>query len=322
MSIAISVKNLVKRFQIYDSPRDRMREAFRIFRKTPYFSEVTALKDVTFEIQKGRFVGIVGSNGAGKSTLLKMLSGELTPTSGSIEMSGKVALLQLGVGFNAQLTGRENAMFAANLLGYSDKDLSRVILEVEAFAEIGAFFDHPVRTYSSGMYSRLAFAVAVNVDPDILIADEVLAVGDMSFSQRCLRKMREFKDRGKTVLLVSHDLPTINAFCDEVLWIKDSTIFMQGETARVTEHFKNFMYYGKLPPKNNESLAQKNKETISGPTGQSHWLAIGQRNDVIGEGGIHGIRSALTINGGPGTQNAVPGDKVELSIEFAVDADI
>jgi len=244
--LAIKVENVSKVFRIYDRQGDRLREVFSP-RRRKYHTDFQALKNVSFEVGKGEFLGIVGKNGAGKSTILKILSRQLSPTSGSVTIDGKVSLLELGVGFDPELTGIENARFASKLLGYNDDQIEGMIEDITAFADIGEFIRHPVKTYSSGMYSRLSFAVGVNINPDILIADEVLSVGDMRFSQKCLRKMREFKDNGKTVIFVSHDIQSVNAFCDSAMWIKDGEIYTRGDCVQVTTNFFNYMYYDKLP---------------------------------------------------------------------------
>src|ERR1700730_35329 len=244
--IAIKVENVTKVFRIYDHPGDRLKEAFSLTRKK-FRTDFAALRNVSFEVKKGEFLGIVGKNGAGKSTLLRILSRELSPTSGTVVINGKVSLLQLGVGFDPELTGIENARFASKLLGYSDQQTERMMQDIISFADIGEFIHHPVRTYSSGMYSRLSFAVGINIDPDILIADEVLSVGDMRFSQKCLRKMREFKEQGKTVIFVSHDIQAVNLFCDSAMWIMEGEVFLCGSPKQVTTSFQNYMLYDKLP---------------------------------------------------------------------------
>ena len=244
--LAIHVENVSKVFRIYDRPGDRLKEAFSFTRKKLH-TDFPALKNVSFQVAKGAFLGIVGRNGAGKSTLLRILSRELTPTSGSVRIDGKVSLLQLGVGFDPELTGIDNARFASKLLGYSDAQIDAMIEDIVAFADIGEFVRHPVKTYSTGMYSRLSFAVGININPDILIADEVLSVGDMRFAQKCMRKMRDFKEQGKTIIFVSHDIQTVNAFCDTAMWVKDGEIFMRGECKEVTTNFLNYMLYDKLP---------------------------------------------------------------------------
>lgn len=244
--VAIRAEGLSKTFRIYDHPGDRLREAFSL-KRVKFHTDFQALNNLSFEVKKGEFLGIVGKNGAGKSTLLKILSRELTPTSGSVTIHGTVSLLQLGVGFDPELTGIENARFASKLLGYSDIEVENLLEEIIAFADIGEFIKHPVKTYSSGMHSRLSFAVGININPDILIADEVLSVGDMRFSQKCLRKMRDFKERGKTVIFVSHDVQSVNVFCDTAMWLKDGEIFLRGDAKKVTTSFQNYMLYDKLP---------------------------------------------------------------------------
>ena len=244
--LAIRADNVSKVFRIYDRPGDRLREAFS-FKREKFHTDFHALKNVTFDVEKGEFLGIVGRNGAGKSTILKILSRELSPTSGTVTTNGKISLLQLGVGFDPELTGIDNARFASKLLGYRDDEIEGMIEDIIAFADIGEFIGHPVKTYSSGMYSRLSFAVGININPDILIADEVLSVGDMRFSQKCLRKMREFKEHGKTVIFVSHDIHSVNAFCDRAMWVKDGEIYMHGESKHVTMSYQNYMLYDRLP---------------------------------------------------------------------------
>lgn len=252
---AFQVRSVTKVFRIYDRPGDRLREAFSLTR-TKLHTDFPALRNISFDVPQGAFLGIVGKNGAGKSTLLRILSRELTPTSGSVVINGKVSLLQLGVGFDPELTGIDNARFASKLLGYRDDEIDNMLEDIVAFADIGEFIRHPVKTYSSGMHSRLSFAVGVNINPDILIADEVLSVGDMRFAQKCMRRMRDFKDQGKTIILVSHDVHAINAFCDTAMWIKDGELYMQGECKQVTICFQNYMLYDKLPDQHQHSSAQ------------------------------------------------------------------
>lgn len=246
--IAVKVNNLSKVFKIYKRPSDRLKEALNPFNQK-FSTDFTALKNINFEIEKGDFIGIVGKNGAGKSTLLKLLSKELTPTTGSIEINGSVSLLQLGVGFDQELSGLENARFASKIMGYTDKEIDKLIQSIIDFADIGEFINYPVKTYSSGMYSRLSFAVGININPDILIADEVLAVGDTRFSQKCLRKMHEIKESGKTVILVTHNTNQVGLFCNKAIWIKDSELFAFGEAKPIAEDYNNWMLLDKLPEK-------------------------------------------------------------------------
>lgn len=243
--IIISAKNISKIYKLYQKPSDRIKELLPWVGKRS--KDFRALSNVTFELEKGDFLGVVGKNGAGKSTLLKMLSGEITPSSGELTVKGVVSLLQLGAGFNSELTGRENAVFASKILGFSNKEIERMLPQIIEFADIGDFIDQPIKTYSSGMYSRLSFAVGINVDPDILIADEVLSVGDLRFSQKCLRRMHEFKKMGKTLILVTHDAVSVSVFCNKAMWLVNGQIQEFGEALTVTERYKNYMLYGKMP---------------------------------------------------------------------------
>lgn len=242
--IAIRVENLSKRYKLYSKPSDRLLEALHPFRKK-YHHEFAALKGISFEIPKGQTVGIIGKNGSGKSTLLKILTGVLTPSSGVVEVNGKVAaLLELGAGFNPDLTGIENVYLNGSLMGYSHEEMSPKIQSIIEFADIGEFVDQPVKMYSSGMFVRLAFAVAINVDPDILIVDEALSVGDIRFQQKCIRKIQEFFEKGKTVIFVGHDLVAINSFCTTCFWINDGILVSSGSPQDIIKEYSSFMAYG------------------------------------------------------------------------------
>lgn len=233
--IAIKIENISKKYKLYDSPQDRLKEALHPFRKQ-YHKEFYALKDINLEIKKGESLGIIGKNGAGKSTLLKIITGVLTPTSGTLSVNGKVsALLELGTGFNPEYTGIENVYFKSALMGYSRKEIDEIIDEIIEFADIGDFINQPVKTYSSGMFVRLAFAVAVNIKPEILILDEVMSVGDMFFQAKSIYKMASMiKKQTITSIFVSHDLYTINANCRNTLWLEKGNIIGFGETSKIT----------------------------------------------------------------------------------------
>lgn len=240
----IKVSDLCKTYDIYDNPSDRIKELLSPSRKK-YSSSHVALNNINFSIHEGEFVGIVGKNGAGKSTLLKILSGRLTQSSGNVDIRGSISLLQLGLGFNKELTGLENIKFSAKLLGHNDDKVESIINDVIEFSDIGEFIHHPVKTYSSGMYSRLSFAVGITSDPDILVVDEVLSVGDMRFAAKCLRKMHEIKDNGKTVILVTHDTGKIATFCDRAIWLHDTRVEAIGEAKEVATMYRDYMLMGK-----------------------------------------------------------------------------
>ena len=249
-NLAIKVENLSKCYQIYGSPRDRLKQFVlpRLQRAVgkqtkKYYREFWALRDVSFDIRKGETVGIVGKNGAGKSTLLQMICGTLSATQGLIRAQGSItALLELGSGFNPSFTGRENVYLNGLILGLSTAEVDSKFEEIAAFAEIGDFIDQPVKTYSSGMYLRLAFAVQVCVNPDILIVDEALAVGDAYFVHRCFHRLRDMKARGKTILFVSHDTGSVKNLCDRAIWIDEGRLRMSGDPDEVTRQYRAHLF--------------------------------------------------------------------------------
>lgn len=215
----IEVKNIVKKYNLYDKPQDRFREAIGFGRKSLH-SEFFALNDISFDVKRGETVGIIGTNGAGKSTLLKIITGVLKPTQGNIAVKGKVsALLELGAGFNQEYTGMENIFLNGRMMGFSKEEMVSKVDSIIEFADIGEFIHQPVKMYSSGMFARLAFAVAINVEPDILIVDEALSVGDVFFQNKCFKKFEELCSKGVTILFVSHDIASVRQMCSRVLWI-------------------------------------------------------------------------------------------------------
>lgn len=237
--IAISVKHLTKVYKLYQKPSDRLKEALNPFKKS-YHEDFYALNDVSFEIKKGETVGIIGKNGAGKSTLLKIITGVLTPTSGSVQVHGKIAsLLELGAGFNPDYTGLENIYFQGSLMGYTRAEMDAKVDEILAFADIGDFVHQPVKSYSSGMFARLAFAVAINVEPDVLIVDEALSVGDAAFQIKCFNKMQSLLQLNKTILFVSHDTYSVRNFCSSAAWIDHGKLKIFGKPNDVINDYIN-----------------------------------------------------------------------------------
>ncbi|MHB9101610.1 MAG: ABC transporter ATP-binding protein [Sulfuricella sp.] len=242
--IAISVKNLTKKYRIFGHPGDRIKQALT-FGRVRFHREFTALQDVSFEIKKGETVGIIGRNGSGKSTLLQLICGILKPTSGTVEVNGRVsALLELGAGFNPEFTGRENVYFQGAVMGIIKDEMVARFDEIAAFADIGEFIDQPVRTYSSGMFVRLAFAVAIHVEPEILVIDEALAVGDYAFQSKCMNVLRKFREQGGTILLVSHDINTVKALCDRGVCLKKDGGCQVGSADVVSEEYLRDMRSG------------------------------------------------------------------------------
>src|SRR5712692_3161042 len=228
MQTAVRSRELTKQYDIYPRPADRLLD---MITRRPRHPVLPALQDVTFEVEKGEAIGIIGQNGAGKSTLLKLLCGVTRPTSGSIEAFGTIAsILELGTGFHPEFTGRDNASLNATILGLSSAEVKRKLPGILEFSELGTFLDRPVKTYSSGMYMRLAFSVAVNVDPDILVIDEALAVGDGHFQKKCVDKIREFQRDGRTIL-----------FCSHALWLDHGSVVRYGPTLDVVHDYESFL---------------------------------------------------------------------------------
>lgn len=240
-NIAIKVENISKCYHIYDKPRDRLLQMLTGRRKQ-YYREFWALNDVSFEINKGETLGIVGRNGSGKSTLLQMICGTLNPSSGTIRTYGRIAaLLELGSGFNVEFTGRENVYLNASVLGLSKQEIDDRFEDIIAFADIGDFIDQPVKTYSSGMFVRLAFAVVAHVDAEILIIDEALAVGDAFFTQKCMRFLRRFRETG-TLIFVSHDAGAVTGLCDKAIWLNKGELQALGAAKLVSETYLASLY--------------------------------------------------------------------------------
>ena len=257
MSVAIRVKDLTKKYKLYQKRSERLANAFG---KEKNIKEFYALKGVSFEISKGECVGIIGHNGAGKSTLLKLLTGVAFPTSGEIEINGRLAsMLELGSGFNPELTGIENIYFNGSLNGLTKEEIDGKLKDILEFADIGNFIEQPVKNYSSGMFARLAFSVAINVDPDILIVDEILSVGDVGFQVKCMEKFNEFKKKGKTILYVSHGLGTVKKFCDRAIWLQKGEVIDDGNSVIVVERYYNLNFN----PANIEQLKDHKSDIIN-----------------------------------------------------------
>ena len=238
---AIELKHITKTYAMYAKPTDRLKEALD-FRRRSYHDTFYALNDVNIHVKKGEMIGFIGENGSGKSTLLKIITGVLTPTSGEMQINGNIAaLLELGSGFNPEYSGYDNIYLNGMVLGFTKEQVDEMVDDIISFADIGDHLYQPVKTYSSGMFVRLAFAVAIHVDPEILIVDEALAVGDLEFQLKCMEKFTEFRNAGKTILFVSHDVNAVRRFCDRVYWLKNGVVENEGETMEVTEEYENFL---------------------------------------------------------------------------------
>lgn len=238
---AISVEHVEKMYKLYDKPSDRLKESLGLSRKKKY-REHYALHDVSFNVNKGETVGIIGTNGSGKSTILKIITGVLNPTGGNVAVDGRIsALLELGAGFNMEYTGIENVYLNGTMIGFSREEIDAKLSDILEFADIGDFVHQPVKTYSSGMFVRLAFAVAINIDPEILVVDEALSVGDVFFQAKCYHKFEEFKKMGKTILFVSHDLGSIGKYCDRVVLLNQGVKLNEGNPKEMIDIYKKLL---------------------------------------------------------------------------------
>ncbi len=238
---AIQVQNVSKIYKLYENPNDRLKESLGLTRKKLY-KEHYALNNVEFDIKTGETVGIIGTNGSGKSTILKIITGLLNPTEGEVKINGRIsALLELGAGFNMEYTGIENVYLNGTMIGFSREEIDKKLDDILEFADIGDFVYQPVKTYSSGMFVRLAFAVAINIEPEILIVDEALSVGDVFFQAKCFRKFEEFKKMGKTILIVSHDLGSISKYCDKVILLNQGQKLAEGAPKDIIDMYKKLL---------------------------------------------------------------------------------
>jgi len=244
--LMIEIHDLTKVYKMYDKPIDRLKESLSITHKQ-YSKDFYALNNINLEIRRGENIGIIGTNGAGKSTLLKIITGVLSPTSGTVKVNGKIsALLELGAGFNPEYTGLENIYLNGTMMGYTRKEIDEKVEDILQFADIGDFINQPVKMYSSGMFARLAFAVAINVEPEILIVDEALSVGDIRFQLKCMDRMTQMMDGGTTVLFVSHDINAIRRFCTSAIWLNNGTIQQIGDVDRVADDYLDYLKTGEV----------------------------------------------------------------------------
>jgi lipopolysaccharide transport system ATP-binding protein len=279
--IAINVENLGKNFRIYEKPHHRLLQG--LLRTRKYYRDFWALHEINLQISRGETVGIVGRNGSGKSTLLQIVCGTLAPTTGSISVNGRIAaLLELGAGFNPEFTGRENAFLNASILGLTANEIEDRFESIEAFAEIGEFMEQPVKTYSSGMFVRLAFATAIHVEPKILVVDEALAVGDARFQAKCLNAIRKMKNDGVTILFVSHDVGSVRTLCDRSVWLDRGRLRMEGDVFPVTAQYTQFLF--------------EDEESAEVKQGSEIVSVLEDESNDMGEGSIVPMEEARPIN--------------------------
>ena len=282
--IAIKVEHLSKMYKLYEKPSDRFKEALGLSRKKLY-TEHYALNDVNFDVKTGETVGIIGTNGSGKSTILKIITGVLNPTGGSVSVNGRIsALLELGAGFNQEYTGIENIYLNGTMIGFTREEIDAKMQDILDFADIGDFVYQPVKTYSSGMFVRLAFAVAINIEPEILIVDEALSVGDVFFQAKCFKKFEEFKKMGKTILIVSHDLSSIAKYCDRVILLNQGEKVAEGSPKKIVDLFKKILVGVSIDENDNEENDSLN-EALEDKSVDTRWKDNYTINPSINEYG-------------------------------------
>lgn len=272
--VAISVKNITKVYRLYNKPIDRLKETFSLTKKS-FHKEFYALNNISFDVEKGETVGIIGTNGSGKSTILKIITGVLTPTSGELEIDGRIsALLELGAGFNMDYTGIENIYMNGTMMGYTKAEMDAKLQEILDFASIGDFVYQPVKTYSSGMFVRLAFALAINVDPEILIVDEALSVGDVFFQNKCYKKINEIKEKGTTILLVTHDMSSVIKYCDKVVLLNKGDKIAEGLPGDMVDIYKRILanqYDSDIEDEKQAENGKESEEETIQEQPEGHW---------------------------------------------------
>ena len=291
--IAISVNDVSKMYKLYDNPMDRLKESLGLSRKKKY-KEHYALNHVSFQVHKGETVGIIGTNGSGKSTILKIITGVLSPTGGEVSVNGRIsALLELGAGFNGEYSGLENVYLNGSMIGFSREEIDAKLQSILDFADIGEFFHQPVKTYSSGMFVRLAFAVAINIDPEILIVDEALSVGDVFFQAKCYRKFEEFKEMGKPILFVSHDLSSIGKYCDRVVLLNKGEKLAEGGAKEMVNLYRRVLV-------NQYDDADLEEGAENAEAGQDGQLTDGTAGENVSKkehaGGGRAMKDSLNLN--------------------------
>lgn len=327
--IALKVQGLSKRYYIYDKPHHRLLQMLLARTGRRFYREFVALQDISFAVPRGKVVGILGKNGAGKSTLLQIICGTLTPSDGAVEVRGRVAaLLELGSGFNPEFTGIENIYLNGQILGLSREEVDAKLADILAFADIGDFVHQPVKTYSSGMFARLAFSVAVNVEPDLLIVDEALSVGDAWFQHKSMARMRQLMESGCSVLFVSHSIDAVRALCDEAIWLEQGRVKMQGNVTDVTNAYMNdvFIEHNRIVLQSMKQIETTDESSILSIANQQEMVEVDLTSDKVVpptsnhlvSGSVVSVRSKLLRNSqGQVTDYLDQGE--EFSLEFELD---
>ena len=318
---AIEVKGVTKIYRMYDKPIDRLKESLSLTHKC-YHKDFYALNSLSFQVEKGQTVGIIGTNGSGKSTILKIITGVLTPTTGTVTVDGKIsALLELGAGFNMDYTGIENIYMNGTMMGYTRKEMDAKLQEILDFADIGDFVYQPVKTYSSGMFVRLAFALSINVEPEILIVDEALSVGDVFFQAKCYRKMEEIRKKGTTILMVTHDMGSIIKYCDKVVLLNRGEFIAEGEAGRMVDLYKKILA-GQLDALKEElendysgGMTGADETGGSAGNGQQEGNETGSAGNAGNEAEHAGSKTGTKshVSGGGGHKNGLMKEKITIN---------
>ena len=321
---SIRVKHVTKKYKLFEKNSDRVKDALGLAGKKKLYKDYYALNDLSFDIKKGETVGIIGINGAGKSTILKIITGVLNPSEGEVEINGRIsALLELGAGFNYDYTGLQNVYLNGTMMGFTKEEVDAKLDDILSFADIGDFINQPVKTYSSGMFVRLAFAVAINIDPEILIVDEALSVGDVFFQTKCFHKFEEFKKAGKTILFVSHDLGSIRKYCDRAILLDHGIKLEEGETASVIDTFKRVLV-GQYDPKDDEPETIEASSIIPAAT-DGEWkknYVLNPDCDCYGDMQAEIIDFAVIDSKGKYTNVLVKGEPFQIKVKIRANEDL
>ena len=329
--IAIKVDNVSKLYKLYNNPMDRLKESLGISKKQAY-KEHFALHEVSFDIKKGETVGIIGTNGSGKSTILKIITGVLNPTHGNLEINGRIsALLELGAGFNMEYTGVENVYLNGAMIGFSKEEIDEKLDAILEFADIGDFVYQPVKTYSSGMFVRLAFAVAINIEPEILIVDEALSVGDVFFQNKCYRKFEEFKAQGKTILFVSHDLGSISKYCDRVILLNKGHKLGEGAPGPIIDLYKKVLVdqleddTTEVKTEDIENTNMQVAEKLAKQSQDTEWkqnLLINPDSQEYGDKGVEIADFTLVDDQGVYTSTLLKNKRFQVKVKIRANKDV
>lgn len=321
MDSVIEIKNISKIYNLYNKPSDRLKEA--LFARQSRHTEFAALNDVSFNVNKGEILGIIGKNGSGKSTILKIITSVLTPTSGECIVKGKIAaLLELGAGFNMEYTGIENIYLNGQMIGFSKEEMDKKLQDIIDFADIGEHIYQPVKTYSSGMFARLAFSVAISVDPDILIVDEALSVGDVFFQNKCYRRFEEFRDRGKTILFVTHDMGSVIRYCNRCVLLNAGKKVAEGKPQEMVDLYKRIMV-GQWN-ENEESSEEASSIQSSNVKNDQLWkdqISTNPDIEVYGDGRADIIDFGIFSDTGDIGNNVYKGDYYSVKMKVRINED-